>query len=62
MRIVKVAKNHTCITCGQIIEKGGRAFVEYFDAGKFAGRYYHCVSCSKVILKQLQKEINKKQS
>lgn len=57
MKIVKVAKEHNCITCGKVIKVKNKALLEFVDRGSVVGRHYYCMTCTKVILKELQKEL-----
>lgn len=58
MEIIKVRKEHQCQTCNKIIKVGTYAFQERFDAVTYAGRWYYCLKCAKVIVKELALEID----
>ena len=57
MKIVKVAKEHKCLTCGETIKKGEKSLCELFDSGSYTGRHYYCRTCAKVILKELDDQL-----
>ena len=59
MEIIKVRKEHTCKTCQKIIKVGQKALQERYDAITWAGRWYYCLACAKIILKELSLEVAK---